>query len=443
MKKYLAILVCKFTKFVLKIIGRGSSFPGKIALKIDKDILNKIDYPKYIIAVTGSNGKTSTVEMINEVLKNAGFSVAFNKEGSNQIEGVASFVLANTSLNGKFKKDVVLIETDERYARHTFKHFSPTHYIITNIYRDQMTRNGHHEWIRDIIAESIKDNSILILNADDPTVSSLAHGVNNEIRYFGIDRNGYSTEKKNSNYDDGRYCPICKSEMCYDFYHFNHIGKYSCSKCGFERKDPEYRITDVNLEDGYLIIDDKYRIDLVLKSIYNAYNILATYSLSKELGIDPEIVAKTLNNYILRNGRMVNFRAGDHKGMLLISKHENSISYNQSLRVVANHKGNATVFLMVDAISRKYFTSETSWLWDIDFEYLQSDNVKLIVLTGQYASDVAERLLYAGVDFSKIHIDEDIMKSIGYLKRNAIGFTYVLTCFSDEKKFLNHVEVEQ
>ena len=128
---------------------------------------------------------------------------------------------------------------------------------------------------------------------------------------------------------------------------------------------------------------------------------------------------------------------------LLASKHENSISYDQSMRVVINHKGDVTVFIMVDAISRKYFTSETSWLWDIDFEMLGSDNVRKIVLTGQYASDVAERLLYADLDFSRIHIEKDIEKAIAYLGEEAIGHIYAITCFSDQDKLLSRVEVRQ
>ena len=34
--------------------------------------------------------------------------------------------------------DVLLLESDERYARHTFRWFHPTHFVITNLYRDQL-----------------------------------------------------------------------------------------------------------------------------------------------------------------------------------------------------------------------------------------------------------------------------------------------------------------
>lgn len=437
--KTLAILVNKLVRVVGKAVGKGSSMPGQIALKVDKNILSKVKLPKYVIAVTGSNGKTSTVEMIRQVLEASGLSVAYNVEGSNQIEGVTTLILDNCDLSGNFKKDVLLMESDERYARHTFKYFTPTHYVITNIYRDQMTRNGHPEWMKDIIAQSIHDGSLLILNADDPLVNS--YGKDTSV-YFGMDKNNDSTEENTSVYDDGKYCPVCKKKMKYNFHHYAHIGDYYC-ECGYTRNKPKYRISNVDLDEGYLVIDDKYKINLALKSIYNAYNILATYSLARELNVDGQVIADTLNNYILKNGRVVEFSVGDKKGTLLTSKHENSISYDQSIRVATRYKGDVTAYIMVDAISRKYFTSETSWLWDIDFEMLNSPNIKEIVLTGQYASDVAERFQYAGIDFNKVYINKDIPEAINYLKDNALGHIYAITCFSDQHKLLNRVEVNR
>ncbi|MFR3201681.1 MAG: Mur ligase family protein [[Clostridium] leptum] len=171
MKKFFVILVCKTIRLIGRLTGRGSSLPGQIALKLDPDILSKIKMPPYIVAVTGSNGKTSTVELIARILKDAGKSFAYNKEGSNQIEGVTTLILEHCTFSGKVKPEIILIESDERFAKYTFRYFSPTHYIITNLYRDQLTRNGHPEWVAHAIEESIRPETQLVLNADDPLVS--------------------------------------------------------------------------------------------------------------------------------------------------------------------------------------------------------------------------------------------------------------------------------
>ena len=110
MRKFLAIVVCKLGRFVGKLIGKGSSMPGKFALKICPDILKRVTLPPHIIAVTGSNGKTSTVEMIATVLRAQGRNVIYNAEGSNQVEGVTTLILTHATLGGRVKADVLLVE---------------------------------------------------------------------------------------------------------------------------------------------------------------------------------------------------------------------------------------------------------------------------------------------------------------------------------------------
>ena len=129
--RFLTILACKMLSFVGKLIGKGTSLPGSVALKLCPNILSRLQLPEHIIAITGSNGKTSTVEMLAGILKAAGKNVVYNKEGSNQIEGVTTMLLNNATLSGKVKGDVVLLESDERYARHTFKHIKPTIFVIS------------------------------------------------------------------------------------------------------------------------------------------------------------------------------------------------------------------------------------------------------------------------------------------------------------------------
>ena len=110
LKTAFVILTCKALSLVGRMVGKGSSLPGKICLRMDPNILKKIQLPSAVMAVTGSNGKTSTVEMIAHVLRSSGKKVAYNKEGSNQIEGVTTFLLNDCTLSGRVKSDIVLLE---------------------------------------------------------------------------------------------------------------------------------------------------------------------------------------------------------------------------------------------------------------------------------------------------------------------------------------------
>ncbi len=441
MKTIFIIFICKFLKIIGGLFGRGSSLPGQIALKFDKDILKKVKLPLHIVAVTGSNGKTSTVEMIAHILTNGKKSIAWNKEGSNQIEGVTTLVLSNCTLTGKFKKDILIIEADERYAKYIFKYFRPTLYVITNLYRDQLTRNGHPLWVYNAVKESIYPNTKLILNADDPLVSLFGKNQKNNI-WFGVDEYSDSTKMCTSVYNDGFYCPDCYNEMDYEYYHFAHIGNYKCNRCGHKKNDTMFTVTSVDLDKGEIYINKTNKITLALSSLYNVYNILAAFAVTSILGIDSETITNSINNYVLKNGRVVNFKINNHNGTLLTSKHENSVSYDQSITYATNSKEECSVIIIVDAISRKYFTSETSWLWDINFDKLSSENVKNIILSGSYANDLAARFTYTDIPQDKIIINCNIEKTIEYLAENGDENLFVITCFSDKDKFLNKINIK-
>jgi len=436
--KMLIILMNKIIYLIGKVMKKGSSLPGKISLRLDRNILSKIKLPKNIIMVTGSNGKTSTTEMIYKVLTENGYRVGCNIEGSNQIEGVTTMILNNCNLFGKVKKDVLVIESDERYLRHTCKYIKPTHLVVTNLYRDQMTRNGHPELIYNIIKEAISEDIHLILNTDDP-LSSLYGYKRDNVTYFGMNENQLVSKENTSPYNDGKYCPNCKAKMEYEYYHFDHIGKYECKKCGHKRNEPKFAITDINLASGVVKVNEKYEMKMNLRSIYNAYNILATFAVTNLVGVDEEKIAQSLNKYILKNDRIQKFDINGREGMLLTSKHENSISYNQSIQYVVRENKPCTVVVIIDAVSRKYFTSETSWIWDINFELLKSECVKNIVIAGKYVHDLATRFKYADIDETKIIAEENLdemMKRVKELENNNI---YVITCFSDRMKFMDRI----
>lgn len=438
--KAIVIIICKILTKIGKLLNKGSSLPGKIALKLCPNILGRIKYCDYVIAVTGSNGKTSTVELIAHTLESCGFNVAYNKEGSNQIEGVTTLVLNNCDLSGKVKAQVLIVESDERFARYTFSHFSPTHYVFTNLYRDQLSRNGHPEFVFDALKDSIKDkNTTLVLNADDPLISLFAKG-HDKVVWFGVEKNSLSKEKNDSVYNDGAYCPNCKEKMDYDFYHYAHIGSYECKSCGHKRNEPQYKVTSLDLENGSFVINGEHNVSLFLKSIYNVYNSLAAFAVADLVGADKTLAAEAISNHVLKNGRLTCFASGERNGVLLTSKHENSVSYNQSIALAASSKKPCTVVIIVDAISRKYFTGEISWLWDIDFEKLNSPAVEKIILAGRYCYDLANRFSYTDIPQKKIEIVSDTQK-LPYTFSLGSGDIIAITCFSDRDKLLSNVEI--
>ena len=101
-----------------------------------------------------------------------------------------------------------------------------------------------------------------------------------------------------------------------------------------------------------------------------------------------------------------------------------------------------TVLVIVDAVSRKYFTSETSWLWDIDFDQLNAPQVQRIILSGRYCNDLAERFSFTDIPREKVTVQADIPAAAAELKADGSENVYVVTCFSDRDKILSQVVKE-
>ena len=146
-----------------------------------------------------------------------------------------------------------------------------------------------------------------------------------------------------------------------------------------------------------------------------------------------------MGGYILKSGRISDFTLGKLDGRLLLSKHENSVSYDRSIDVVVSDKRKKSVMFIVDAISRKYYTSDSSWLWDINFEKLKGADIDKIILAGQYCDDLAVRFELAGAPEDKIEIFELVTDAAEYCSHNLDSFLYVITCFSDKEKILSIV----
>jgi len=432
----IVILFTKLFAAVLQIFGRGSSLPGEIALKIAPNILKKLKLPATVIAVTGSNGKTGTCELISAMARDEGKRVICNSKGSNLKSGVATLLLCNSTLSGKVKADVAVIESDERYCQYTFADITPNYIVITNLFRDQLTRNGHNEFVAGELAKGLPAESTLILCADDPLVMSL--GMDRNIITYGIDapelREKQGTEHV---YNDGVFCPVCHRRTEYRFRIHNHVGSYRCPSCGFDRGTPNHVIT--RAADDKFTIDGEFELHPQIFNTMFGYNDLAAFTAGVDaLGIKPDDAVRFLDGYILKNGRIRSFGVAGHKGTFMLCKHENSISYDRTLQsIVDNLNGEATVVLVFDQLSRKYTANDISWLWDIDFDLLADDRIKRVLLSGEFADDLATRFEFTSVDPERLTVIPKIKKMMKSLYGNPVGEVFVMTCFTDVDKFIS------
>lgn len=437
----LDILTCKLLRAVGNKIGRGSSLPGQICRKIWPNCLRKLKLPEKVIAVTGSNGKTSTVALLCSIAEKAGLKVVCNREGSNQIEGITTVLLSNADpKTGVVDADVVILESDERFCQYTFKEIKPSHLLITNLFRDQLTRNGHREFVMGELRKGIPDGTALILNSNEPLSCSYGNWREGNI-YFGVSAPELREEPDIVHaYDDGAYCPVCGKRMKYNYRISGHVGSFECSACGYHSPESAHSVTGT--ESGSLVIDRNWRVKPQLMNETYAENVIAAFTAAVEaLGIEPEKAAEALDGLEIDNGRIVEFEINGHPGRFMLCKHENSMAYNGAISTVLNDPAeDITVVFIVDMLSRKYVANDMSWLWDIDFDRFSDPKVKKIILSGGFAHDAAMRMLAGGVPEEKLIIEPDLDRMMEDVASVSEGHIYAMTCFTDQNKFLNRLK---
>ena len=429
LKYYLAFYLAKLSVVALKIIRRDATqFPGKLAITICPNFLKMIEKPKTIIAVTGTNGKTTVCNMIEDCLKANDYEFIDNQLGSNTNSGIASTFIKGANLRGKQKKNMAIFEIDERSAIRIYPFMTPTYLICTNLFRDSLMRNAHTEFISNILTSNIPKETKLILNGDDLIVSNLAP--ENERVYFGINRLETDTDTCENIARDIIVCPKCDSKLEYDFVRYNHIGRAKCSKCDFKSPKIDYEVTNINLEDKTMLVkheEQEEQYDLINNNIINIYNMLATITLLKELGLSKEQINPILKKQKIVDTRYSKEKVGNIEVITQLAKGMNPIACSRAFDYVRKESGNKAVFVLLDDLHEAANGSENiAWHYDTDFEFLNDDSIKQILTAGARYLDTKVRLEMADIPMEKVICQRDEVSLVDKLNIEGIDKIFIL-----------------
>lgn len=420
----LSIIVCKILVFAGKLAGKkGSSTPGSIALKIAPNVLKHIasQVKNEIIMVCGTNGKTTTNNLLCSLLESAHKKVVCNKVGANMLPGVACAFITKADIFGRLDADYAAIECDEASLRHIIKHVAPNKIVITNLFRDQLDRYGEIDITIKLLNEALDKlpDTQLILNADDPLCTQFQNGRN--CIFYGVSQDLKLNVQETK---EGRFCLNCGNELTYNYYHYSQLGDYSCPKCGFKRPKPDYEATDVVLHDGiaFKLSFNGTAMDFNVnyRGFYNIYNILASFAAYDLLRCPVKNAVDVFNSYKPQIGRMEAFRINGKTVILNLSK--NPAGFNQAISTLCSDPQSKDVMIVLNDNAQD--GKDVSWIWDVDYEKLKNAGISSITASGIRKYDMALRLKYAG--FDNIAISDNTKEALKKLAEGSGSTAYVL-----------------
>ncbi len=357
-------------------LGNGSTWPGQIALSLEKNFLKKITKKSKvkIILIAGTNGKTTTAKLLSTILLKNGKKVFQNTSGANLLNGIASSFIANSSVQGNVDFEYAIFEVDENTLPYVLQELTPFAVIILNLFRDQLDRYGEIDSIakkwKDPLVKLPKESNVF-LNADDSLVAFLGKGLQASVHYFGLDIKDKS-ENILKHGSDSIYCPICGKKLIFDAVFYSHLGIWECKNCGFKRPN-------VDIADFYI----------PLVGLYNKYNTLAAALISLKIGITKEQIGKALKSFQPAFGRQEKLSVAGKNIQIFLAK--NPTGFNQNLQALKSLGAKNVLIVLNDRIPDG---RDISWIWDIDFEsYI--DSFKSVIISGDRVYDMALRFQYA------------------------------------------------
>lgn len=382
---------------------QGGVLPGRIAMKIDPELLSDLaSFVDCSVVITGTNGKTTTSNLIADAVAASGATVVCNRAGNNMEPGVVGALLeARSGLKRSGGKRVGVFECDELYTVRVLPKLKPTYFVLLNLFRDQLDRYGEIDHTQDVIAHALELSpaTTLIYNADDPLCASIAARVPNTSIAFGIDG---ATGTESDRISDSRFCSQCNAPLEYDYVQYGQLGAYHCPSCGWSRPALLRRVTDVELTcNGYgfdLTFGPEAKapathITTRYNGLYMVYNVAAAFFAAHELGVDSAHLQPTLDAYVPAGGRMGRWEIAGRTVEANLAK--NPVGFDRQIQSIKTAGGRLCAFFLNDNDADGH---DVSWIYDVDFERIADTPGLVAFVGGTRAHDMQVRLKYAGID---------------------------------------------
>ncbi len=325
----------------------------QIKLYRDLELYTRLVKNKKIIAITGTNGKSTTTKLVSDLLQESGFDIFL---GGNIGIPLLDFV----NQNNRIQHHVIELSS---FQLESFNSFNPYISILLNISEDHLDRYNN---LREYIAQKekiINSNTcgFNIICIDDPFTSKI-----------------YNSNKK-------RTIPISKN--------FLEEGIY---------------FKDGYIVDNYFECKDPIRLDNISSSLYghfNIENILAAYTVSKIINIDKDNFIDIIKKFI---GLPYRLQTIYENNSLKVINNSKATNVDSSIKSIINY--NNIYLILGGRAKEKDFTGILNYKNNIKKIFLigESSNLikeqlnKLILCESCKTLEVAVENIYTEISSSKL-----------------------------------------
>lgn len=384
LKYVLPVAVGKALRLAGRLRGGGSAFPGYATLKLAPGFLQDAtgQLKHGVVFVLGSNGKSTTTHMLSEVLRAHGVSVFTNPSGANLPQGIASSLLAETSLTGVIDSDIAVLEVDEAYALDLAAILRPSTVLALNTQVDQLYRFFETERVADMMLDTLAcATEHIVSNRDDPYLSKI------DLRY---------PDAQTQVYPDITYFGVADEVIAASPHGLVNAPDHRGEALGLVTRPARAEVVETSTTGATVDVDGEV-VDVILpaKGLHYAIDAaaaMATASVILGTAFDGAAAARAFATMKPAYGRGELLQFGDEKVEFVMFKNAASLQLNLD----AIPEPPEQVLLAIDE-----GTPDISWIYDIDFSAI--DHVD--VVTGAKAWQIALCLAHQGVPIGIVEPD--------------------------------------
>lgn len=389
MRLFLAVLVGKLVRQVVKLRGGGSAYPGRFALFVYPNLLKRTlsNFRLGVVLVSGSNGKSTTTSLTVAALESQGLKVFTNSSGSNMPRGIGSAIIHSARLSGEIDADIAVIEVDEGYAEQIAKELAPNWFVLTNVQIDQLNRFYEPDRVFEMLLEASSFATAgLIVNGTDANLIELISRLDaNEVFQINASLDALKTWPK---------------------------GALAAPIFGLSNKtvDAPVLATILSERDGVSNLEVAGRpvaVSTPGKGLHFAIATALSIALASKISGKDFDLAKAVAEVgslptVYGRGEQTSYKGASFQIMMM----KNPPSMQANLVAMGKTKNN--IWIAVDE-----GTPDTSWIYDIDFSGISG----VEVISGTMAWHLALRLRYAGVPVHSVIPDskDALQRYVDYL----------------------------